>query len=156
MSCTRHLRPYFSLIRKTPVTARLHMGAWEWAEKTRRLLCSSKFSVLWASSQSNRPQLTFSWHDLVFMDVPWGPLFLLQTKVGFWHQPPQQWNGNISQLRILNPYVTYEATYKLLQLNASSRVWYRAGEQTDDHQCSVSSLIPYCFSTTQVEGKPSH
>ncbi|XP_071881377.1 CMP-N-acetylneuraminate-beta-galactosamide-alpha-2,3-sialyltransferase 4 isoform X1 [Anas platyrhynchos] len=50
-----------------------------------------------------------------------------ETKVGFWHQPPQQWNGNISQLRILNPYVTYEATYKLLQLNASSRRYATMG-----------------------------
>ncbi|KAK4811467.1 hypothetical protein QYF61_010346 [Mycteria americana] len=43
-------------------------------------------------------------------------------KVGFWCQPPQEWNGNVSQLGILDPYVTYEATYKLLQLNVSSSV----------------------------------
>ncbi|XP_035411251.1 CMP-N-acetylneuraminate-beta-galactosamide-alpha-2,3-sialyltransferase 4-like isoform X5 [Cygnus atratus] len=72
-------------------------------------------------------------NDTLMVFVPFKPLDFLwlrevllktrnKTKVGFWRQPPQQWNGNISQLRILNPYVTYEATYKLLQLNASSRL----------------------------------
>nr|XP_047911548.1 CMP-N-acetylneuraminate-beta-galactosamide-alpha-2,3-sialyltransferase 4-like isoform X6 [Anser cygnoides] len=77
-------------------------------------------------------------NDTLMVFVPFKPLDFLwlrevllktrnKTKVGFWRQPPQQWNGNISQLRILNPYVTYEATYKLLQLNASSRRYATTG-----------------------------
>uniref|UniRef100_A0A8B9U111 SIA4C sialyltransferase n=1 Tax=Anas zonorhyncha TaxID=75864 RepID=A0A8B9U111_9AVES len=69
-------------------------------------------------------------NDTLMVFVPFKPsdfLWLRETKVGFWYQPPQQWNGNISQLRVLNPYVTYEATYKLLQLNASSRRYATMG-----------------------------
>uniref|UniRef100_A0A8B9U1U3 ST3 beta-galactoside alpha-2,3-sialyltransferase 4 n=1 Tax=Anas zonorhyncha TaxID=75864 RepID=A0A8B9U1U3_9AVES len=67
-------------------------------------------------------------NDTLMVFVPFKPsdflwlrevLLKTRNKVGFWYQPPQQWNGNISQLRVLNPYVTYEATYKLLQLNLS-------------------------------------
>ncbi|NXX04571.1 SIA4C sialyltransferase, partial [Larus smithsonianus] len=70
-------------------------------------------------------------NDTLMVLVPFKPLDFLwlrevllktrkKTKVGVWRQPPREWRGNVSQLRILNPYVTYEATYKLLQLNVSS------------------------------------
>ncbi|XP_068270332.1 CMP-N-acetylneuraminate-beta-galactosamide-alpha-2,3-sialyltransferase 4-like [Nyctibius grandis] len=65
------------------------------------------------------------------LDFLWLREILLKTrnkmKVGFWHQPPQEWNRNISQLRILNPYVTYKVMYKLLQLNMSSRRYATTG-----------------------------
>ncbi|KFR11349.1 CMP-N-acetylneuraminate-beta-galactosamide-alpha-2, 3-sialyltransferase 4, partial [Opisthocomus hoazin] len=77
-------------------------------------------------------------NDALMVFVPFKPLDFLwlrevllktrnKTKVGFWSQPPQEWNGNVSQLHILNPHVTYEATYKLLQLNASSRRYATTG-----------------------------
>ncbi|NXK52902.1 SIA4C sialyltransferase, partial [Chauna torquata] len=77
-------------------------------------------------------------NDTLMVFVPFKPLDFLwlrevllktrnKTKVGFWRQPPQEWNGNVSQLCILNPYVTYEATYKLLQLNTSSRRYATTG-----------------------------
>uniref|UniRef100_A0A8C9EGW1 Uncharacterized protein n=1 Tax=Pavo cristatus TaxID=9049 RepID=A0A8C9EGW1_PAVCR len=77
-------------------------------------------------------------NNTLMVFVPFKPLDFLwlrevllktknKTKEGFWRQPPQEWNWNISQLRILNPYVTYEATYKLLQLNASSRRYATTG-----------------------------
>lgn len=46
----------------------------------------------------------------------------LQTVEGFWRRPPSEWKGNASHLRVLHPYVTYEATYKLLQLEESNKV----------------------------------
>ncbi|KAM6117405.1 LOW QUALITY PROTEIN: CMP-N-acetylneuraminate-beta-galactosamide-alpha-2,3-sialyltransferase 4-like [Phoenicopterus ruber ruber] len=77
-------------------------------------------------------------NNTLMVFVPFKPLDFLwlrevllktrnRTKVGFWHQPPWEWNGNVSQLRILNLYVTYGATYKLLQLNASSKRYATTG-----------------------------
>lgn len=58
------------------------------------------------------------------MGLPQVSLCLSSTDEGgvLVRQPPWEYNGNISQLRTLNPYVTYGVMYKLLQLNASSRV----------------------------------
>uniref|UniRef100_A0A8C0FND3 Uncharacterized protein n=1 Tax=Bubo bubo TaxID=30461 RepID=A0A8C0FND3_BUBBB len=72
-------------------------------------------------------------NDTLMVFVPFKPLgflwlreVLLKTrnKVRY---PPREWNGNVSQLRILNPYVTYEAMYKLLQLDVSSRRYGTTG-----------------------------
>ncbi|KAF1490663.1 CMP-N-acetylneuraminate-beta-galactosamide-alpha-2,3-sialyltransferase 4, partial [Eudyptula minor novaehollandiae] len=65
------------------------------------------------------------------LDFLWLREVLLKTRIkercGFWRQPPREGNGNVSQLCILNPYVTYEATYKLLQLNVSNRRYTTTG-----------------------------
>ncbi|NXC14894.1 SIA4C sialyltransferase, partial [Corythaeola cristata] len=53
--------------------------------------------------------------------------FSCRPRWDFGASPPWDWNGNVSQLCILNLYVTYEVTYKLLQLDASSRRYATTG-----------------------------
>ncbi|NXN34449.1 SIA4C sialyltransferase, partial [Nycticryphes semicollaris] len=82
-----------------------------------------------------------------------------KTKVGFWHQPPQEWNGNISQLRILNPYVTYEAMYKLLQLNASSRRYATTGIIALNlalHMCQEVNIAGFGYPGNHDNTTPIH
>lgn len=95
--------------------------------RDQEILCSSELSGVLLSTQPE--QQTTANAGIVIMALPGVhghassiSAFLLQTKVGFWHRPPWEWNRNVSQLCLLNPYVTYEVMYKLLQLSASSRV----------------------------------
>nr|XP_056716131.1 CMP-N-acetylneuraminate-beta-galactosamide-alpha-2,3-sialyltransferase 4-like [Euleptes europaea] len=44
-----------------------------------------------------------------------------QTLAGFWRPPPNEWKGKASHLRIMNPYVTFETTYRFLQLNPKAQ-----------------------------------
>ncbi|KAM9117097.1 CMP-N-acetylneuraminate-beta-galactosamide-alpha-2,3-sialyltransferase 4-like [Pangshura tecta] len=65
------------------------------------------------------------------LDFTWVKEMLLQTRnktvEGFWRRPPSEWKWNASHLRILHPYVTYEATYKLLQLEKAGRKYSTTG-----------------------------
>ncbi|KFO11638.1 CMP-N-acetylneuraminate-beta-galactosamide-alpha-2, 3-sialyltransferase 4, partial [Balearica regulorum gibbericeps] len=74
-------------------------------------------------------------------------------------QPPQEWNGNISQLRILNPYVTYEATYKLLQLNESSRRYATTGIIALNlalHMCQEVNIAGFGYPGNHDNTTPIH
>ncbi|KAH1179397.1 hypothetical protein KIL84_021980 [Mauremys mutica] len=65
------------------------------------------------------------------LDFTWVKEMLLQTKnktvEGFWRRPPSEWKWNAFHLRILHPYVTYEATYKLLQLEKTGGKYSTTG-----------------------------
>nr|XP_009666471.1 PREDICTED: CMP-N-acetylneuraminate-beta-galactosamide-alpha-2,3-sialyltransferase 4-like [Struthio camelus australis] len=105
---------------------------------------------------------------LVF--VPFKPLDFLwlrevllktrnKTKVGFWRQPPWEWNGNVSQLRILNPYVTYEATYKLLQLNTWSGRYATTGIIALNlalHMCQEVNIAGFGYPDNHDNTTPIH
>ncbi|KAM9256732.1 LOW QUALITY PROTEIN: CMP-N-acetylneuraminate-beta-galactosamide-alpha-2,3-sialyltransferase 4-like [Cariama cristata] len=98
-------------------------------------------------------------NDTLMVFVPFKPPdflclreVLLKTKnkmkVEFWSQPPREWNWNVSQLRILNPYVTYEATYKLLQLNTSGRRYVTTGIIALNlalHMCQEVNIAGYGY-----------
>ncbi|PKU36884.1 cmp-n-acetylneuraminate-beta-galactosamide-alpha- -sialyltransferase 4-like isoform x5 [Limosa lapponica baueri] len=109
-------------------------------------------------------------NDTLMVFVPFKPLDFLwlrevllktrnKTKVGFWRQPPREWNGNVSQLRILNPYVTYEATYKLLQLNASSRRYATTGIIALNlalHMCQEVNIAGFGYPGNHDNTTPIH
>ncbi|NXO50886.1 SIA4C sialyltransferase, partial [Aramus guarauna] len=109
-------------------------------------------------------------NDTLMVFVPFKPLDFLwlrevllktrnKTKVGFWRQPPQEWNGNVSQLRILNPYVTYEATYKLLQLNKSSRRYATTGIIALNlalHMCQEVNIAGFGYPGNHDNTTPIH
>ncbi|NXF42474.1 SIA4C sialyltransferase, partial [Oceanites oceanicus] len=82
-----------------------------------------------------------------------------KTKVGFWCQSPWEWHRNVSQLCIHNPYVTYEATYKLLQLNASSRRYATAGIIALNlalHMCQEVKIAGFGYSGNHDNTTPMH
>ncbi|CAM9676744.1 unnamed protein product [Bubo scandiacus] len=77
-------------------------------------------------------------NDTLMVFVPFKPLgflwlreVLLKTrnkmKVGFWHQPPPGVERECLPATNSQPYVTYEAMYKLLQLDVSSRRYGTTG-----------------------------
>ncbi|KAM6337258.1 LOW QUALITY PROTEIN: CMP-N-acetylneuraminate-beta-galactosamide-alpha-2,3-sialyltransferase 4-like [Alca torda] len=109
-------------------------------------------------------------NDTLMVFVPFKPLDFLwlrevllktrnKTKAGFWRQPPREWNGNVSQLRILNPYVTYEATYKLLQLNASSGRYATTGIIALNlalHMCQEVNIAGFGYPGNHDNTTPIH
>ncbi|NXS43633.1 SIA4C sialyltransferase, partial [Balaeniceps rex] len=63
-------------------------------------------------------------------------------------QPSREWNGNVSQLHILNLCVTFEAKYKLLQLN-TSRTYATTGIIALDlglHICQEVNIAGFGYS----------
>ncbi|KAM9595662.1 LOW QUALITY PROTEIN: CMP-N-acetylneuraminate-beta-galactosamide-alpha-2,3-sialyltransferase 4-like [Morphnus guianensis] len=96
--------------------------------------------------------LDFSWLREVLLKTK-------KTKVGFWRQPPWESNGNISQLRTLNPYVTYEAMYKLLQLNASSKRYATTGITALNlalHMCQEVNIAGFGYPCNHDHTTPIH
>ncbi|KAM6372449.1 CMP-N-acetylneuraminate-beta-galactosamide-alpha-2,3-sialyltransferase 4-like [Pluvialis apricaria] len=109
-------------------------------------------------------------NDTLMVFAPFKPLHFLwlrdvllktrnKTKAGFWHQPPWEWNRNMSQLRILNPYVTYEVMYKLLQLNASSGTNATAGIIALNlalHMCQEVNIAGFGYPGNHDDTAPIH
>ncbi|XP_010217503.1 PREDICTED: CMP-N-acetylneuraminate-beta-galactosamide-alpha-2,3-sialyltransferase 4-like [Tinamus guttatus] len=82
-----------------------------------------------------------------------------KTKVGFWRQPPGEWNGNVSYLRILNPYVIYEATYKLLKLNIWSMRYATTGIIALNlalHVCQEVNIAGFGYPGNHDNATPIH
>ncbi|NWZ51961.1 SIA4C sialyltransferase, partial [Haliaeetus albicilla] len=97
------------------------------------------------------------------LDFSWLMEVLLKTrkKEGgvLVRQPPWEYNGNISQLRTLNPYVTYEAMYKLLQLNASSRRYATTGITALNlalHMCQEVNIAGFGYPCNHDNTTPIH
>ncbi|XP_062447290.1 CMP-N-acetylneuraminate-beta-galactosamide-alpha-2,3-sialyltransferase 4-like [Rhea pennata] len=97
------------------------------------------------------------------LDFVWLREVLLKTKnktnVGFWRQPPCEWNGNVSRLRVLNPYVTYEATYKLLQLKTWSRRYATMGIIALNlalHMCQEVNIAGFGYPGNHDNATPIH
>uniref|UniRef100_A0A8D0H9T0 Uncharacterized protein n=1 Tax=Sphenodon punctatus TaxID=8508 RepID=A0A8D0H9T0_SPHPU len=82
-----------------------------------------------------------------------------KTVEGFWRRPPSEWNGNASLLRILNPYVTYEATYKLLQLTQWSKRYSTTGIIALNialHLCQEVSIVGFGYPDVHDVTTPVH
>nr|XP_013817058.1 PREDICTED: CMP-N-acetylneuraminate-beta-galactosamide-alpha-2,3-sialyltransferase 4 [Apteryx mantelli mantelli] len=109
-------------------------------------------------------------NETLMVFVPFKPLDFLwlrevllktrnKTKAGFWRQPPWEWNGNVSHLRILNPYVTYEATYKLLQLKTWSRRYATTGIIALNlalHMCQEVNIAGFGYPGNHDNATPIH
>uniref|UniRef100_A0A8B9RSM1 Uncharacterized protein n=1 Tax=Accipiter nisus TaxID=211598 RepID=A0A8B9RSM1_9AVES len=70
-----------------------------------------------------------------------------------------EYNGNISQLHTLNPYVTYEAMYKLLQLNTSSRRYATTGITALNlalHMCQEVNIAGFGYPCNHDNTTPIH
>ncbi|NXA34790.1 SIA4C sialyltransferase, partial [Eudromia elegans] len=97
------------------------------------------------------------------LDFTWLREVLLKTrnktKVGFWRQPPGEWNGNVSHLRILNPYVIYEATYKLLKLKIWSMRYATTGIIALNlalHMCQEVNIAGFGYPGNHDNATPIH
>ncbi|NWX96849.1 SIA4C sialyltransferase, partial [Nothoprocta ornata] len=97
------------------------------------------------------------------LDFTWLREVLLKTrnktKEGFWHQPPGEWNGNVSRLRILNPYVIYEATYKLLRLKVWSMRYATMGIIALNlalHMCQEVNIAGFGYPGNHDNATPIH
>ncbi|NXJ82476.1 SIA4C sialyltransferase, partial [Trogon melanurus] len=97
------------------------------------------------------------------LDFLWLREVLLKTRnkviFEFWCQPSQQWNRNISQLLVLNPYVTYKAMYKLLQLNTSSRRYATTGVIALNlalHMCKAVNIAGFGYPGNNDSTTPIH
>ncbi|KAM9271273.1 LOW QUALITY PROTEIN: CMP-N-acetylneuraminate-beta-galactosamide-alpha-2,3-sialyltransferase 4-like [Morus bassanus] len=96
------------------------------------------------------------------LDFLWLREVLLKTRnkvrCGVWALTAREWNGK-SQLRILNPYVTYEVTYKLLQVNISSRRYATMGTIALNlalHLCREVNIAGFGYSGNHDNATPIH
>uniref|UniRef100_A0A8C8SQ16 ST3 beta-galactoside alpha-2,3-sialyltransferase 4 n=1 Tax=Pelusios castaneus TaxID=367368 RepID=A0A8C8SQ16_9SAUR len=97
------------------------------------------------------------------LDFTWVKEVLLKTRnkttEGFWRQPPTEWKGNASHLRILHPYVTYEATYKLLQLEKLDGKYSTTGIIALNlalHICQEVNVIGFGYPDRTDNSTPVH
>ncbi|XP_049688882.1 LOW QUALITY PROTEIN: lactosylceramide alpha-2,3-sialyltransferase-like [Accipiter gentilis] len=98
------------------------------------------------------------------LDFSWLMEVLLKTRKKpqsqpHWRQPLWEYNGNISQLHTLNPYVTYEAMYKLLQLNTSSRRYATTGITALNlalHMCQEVNIAGFGYPCNHDNTTPIH
>ncbi|XP_067397728.1 CMP-N-acetylneuraminate-beta-galactosamide-alpha-2,3-sialyltransferase 4-like [Emydura macquarii macquarii] len=97
------------------------------------------------------------------LDFIWAKEMLLKTKnktvEGFWRRPPSEWKGNASHLRVLHPYVTYEATYKLLQLEKSNKKYSTTGIIALNlalHICQEVNIIGFGYPAVNDNTTPVH
>ncbi|XP_074829876.1 CMP-N-acetylneuraminate-beta-galactosamide-alpha-2,3-sialyltransferase 4-like [Natator depressus] len=97
------------------------------------------------------------------LDFIWVKEMLLKTRTktvqGFWRQPPSEWKWNASHLRILHPYVTYEATYKLLQLEKRGKKYSTTGIIALNlalHICHEVNIIGFGYPDKRDNTTPVH
>ncbi|TFK08303.1 cytidine and dCMP deaminase domain-containing protein 1 [Platysternon megacephalum] len=97
------------------------------------------------------------------LDFTWVKEMLLQTRnktvEGFWRSPPSEWKWNASHLRILHPYVTYEATYKLLQLKKKGKKYSTTGIIALNlalHICHEVNIIGFGYPDKHDNTTPVH
>ncbi|XP_048679131.1 CMP-N-acetylneuraminate-beta-galactosamide-alpha-2,3-sialyltransferase 4-like [Caretta caretta] len=97
------------------------------------------------------------------LDFIWVKEMLLKTRnktvQGFWRRPPSEWKWNASHLRILHPYVTYEATYKLLQLEKRGKKYSTTGIIALNlalHVCHEVNIIGFGYPDKHDNTTPVH
>ncbi|XP_074871827.1 CMP-N-acetylneuraminate-beta-galactosamide-alpha-2,3-sialyltransferase 4-like [Carettochelys insculpta] len=82
-----------------------------------------------------------------------------QTVEGFWRKPPSEWKWNASRLRILHPYITYQATYELLQLEKKCKKYSTTGIIALNlalHICHELSIVGFGYPDRHDNTTPVH
>ncbi|XP_054853239.1 CMP-N-acetylneuraminate-beta-galactosamide-alpha-2,3-sialyltransferase 4-like [Eublepharis macularius] len=112
-------------------------------------------------------------NDTVFVLVPFKTLDFLwvkevlqnkeedekETLAGFWRQPPMKWKGKASHLRILNPYVTFQATFKFLQLDQWTQKHSTTGIIALNfalHLCQELNIVGFGYPHNHDRTSPVH
>ncbi|XP_015261628.1 PREDICTED: CMP-N-acetylneuraminate-beta-galactosamide-alpha-2,3-sialyltransferase 4-like [Gekko japonicus] len=109
-------------------------------------------------------------NDTVFILVPFKMLDLLWVKevlqnkkeeilTGFWRQPPMEWKGKATHLRIMNPYVTFEATFRFLQLDMWPRRYSTTGLIAVIfalHLCQEVNIVGFGYPPEKNRTSPLH
>ncbi|NP_001303982.1 CMP-N-acetylneuraminate-beta-galactosamide-alpha-2,3-sialyltransferase 4-like [Pelodiscus sinensis] len=97
------------------------------------------------------------------LDFTWVMEMLLDTRnktvEGFWRKPPSEWKWNTSYLRILHPYVTYQATYKLLQLKKKGKQYSTTGIIALNlalHICHEVNIVGFGYPERHDNTTPVH